>query len=124
MKMKTGTVKWFNLQKGHGFIQTDDGGPNIFVDNFAVECAGMHCLTEGQRIIFEIRSDKRTGSTTARSLAPLEFGSFRRDGQPSNRRASAAATAARWPFRNNESVRYHFRHDLVGVVDAFAAVKA
>jgi len=90
MKMKTGTVKWFNLQKGHGFVYPDDGGPNIFVDNFAVECAGMHCLTEGQRIIFEIRSDKRTGSTTARSLAPLEFGSFRRDGQPSNRRASAA----------------------------------
>ena len=65
MKMKAGTVKWFNLQKGHGFIRPD-GGPNIFVDNFAVECAGMHCLTEGQRIIFEIRSDKRTGSPGAK----------------------------------------------------------
>ncbi len=87
--MKTGTVKWFNLQKGYGFIQPDDGGPNIFVDIAAVECAGMRGLKEGQRLIFEIVPDKRLGRASAGSLAPIEFEPLRRDGQPSNPRASA-----------------------------------
>ena len=49
-----GTVRWFNLQKGRGYIHPDDGTPNIFVDRSAVEGAGMSELKEGQRIIFEI----------------------------------------------------------------------
>ena len=75
--MKTGTVKWFSLTKGYGFIHPDDGGPNIFVDIFAVECAGMIRLKEGQRLTFEIRSDKRAGIAPAVSLALLVYESFR-----------------------------------------------
>jgi cold shock protein len=68
-----GTVKWFNLQKGYGFIHPDDGSPNIFVDMSAVESAGMSDLKEGQRVIFEIQWDERTGNASAVSLKPLVF---------------------------------------------------
>ncbi len=77
--MKTGTVKWFSLTKGYGFIRPDDGGPNIFVGIFAVECDGMIRLKEGQRLTFEIRSNKRAGIASAVSLAPLVYESFRED---------------------------------------------
>ena len=90
MKMKTGTVKWFSLQRGYGYIHPDDGGPNIFVDNFAVECAGMSGLMESQRIAFEIFTNKRTRRSIARSLAPLEVESSRQDGQSSNPGASGS----------------------------------
>ena len=69
--MKTGTVKWFNLQKGYGFIHPDDGGRNIFVHIAAVESAGMSDLKEGQRVIFEIQRDERTDNASAVSLKPL-----------------------------------------------------
>ena len=49
-----GTVRWFNLQKGYGFIRPDDGSPNIIVHMSAVESAGMSDLKEGRRVIFEI----------------------------------------------------------------------
>ncbi len=81
--MKTGTVKWFTLQKGYGFIHPDDGSPNIFVHISAVQSAGLADLKQGQRVIFEIQRDKRTGSESAVSLAPLEFESFRHDRQSS-----------------------------------------
>ena len=68
--MKIGTVKWFNLQKGYGFIHPDDGGPYIFVHIAAVESAGMSALKEGQRVIFEIQRDERTGNASAVSLKP------------------------------------------------------
>ena len=71
--MKIGTVKWFNLRKGYGFIHPDDGGPNIFVHIAAVESAGMSDLKEGQRIVFEIQRDERTGNASAVSLKPLVF---------------------------------------------------
>ena len=77
--MKTGTVKWFSIRKGYGFIHPDDGGPNIFADIFAVECAGMNRLEEGQRLTFEIRSNKRAGIASAVSLTPLVYESFRDD---------------------------------------------
>ena len=77
--MKTGTVRWFSLQKGHGYIHPDDGGPNIFVSIFAVECSGMNRLKEGQRLTFEIRPDNRAGIASAVSLAPLVYESFRDD---------------------------------------------
>ena len=67
--MKTGTVKWFNLEKGFGYIHPDDGSPNIFVPMSAVQNAGMSDLKEGQRVVFEIQRD-RTGSASAVSLAP------------------------------------------------------
>ena len=71
--MKTGTVKWFNLQKGYGFIHPDDGGPNIFVHKSAVESAGLSDLKEGQRMIFETQRNERTGDPSATLLTPLLF---------------------------------------------------
>jgi cold shock protein len=71
--MNMGTVKWFNTQKGYGYIHPDDGGPNIFVHIAAVESAGMSDLKEGERVIFEIQGDERTGKASAVSLKPLVF---------------------------------------------------
>jgi CspA family cold shock protein len=69
--MNIGTVKWFNPQKGYGYIHPDKGGPNIFVHISAVESAGMGALKGGQRVIFEIQRDKRTGNASAASLKSL-----------------------------------------------------
>jgi CspA family cold shock protein len=66
--MATGTVKWFNTQKGFGFIQPDDGGKDVFVHISAVERAGMNGLNEGQKIDYEIVADKRTGKSSAANL--------------------------------------------------------
>lgn len=60
--MATGTVKWFNGQKGYGFIQPDDGGKDVFVHATAVERAGMSALVEGQKISFEIVTDRGKAS--------------------------------------------------------------
>ena len=59
--MSTGTVKWFNGQKGYGFIQPDDGGSDVFVHISAVERAGLRGLQEGQKLSFELERDKRSG---------------------------------------------------------------
>jgi CspA family cold shock protein len=66
--MTTGTVKWYNPQKGYGFIQPDDGGKDAFVHVSAVERAGMSDLREGQKISFELVSDARSGKTSADQL--------------------------------------------------------
>ncbi|MCB1432233.1 MAG: cold-shock protein [Alphaproteobacteria bacterium] len=66
--MDTGTVKWFNEQKGYGFIQPDNGSKDIFVHISAVERAGMRTLKEGQKLSFEIVTDKRTGRSSAGNL--------------------------------------------------------
>ena len=66
--MATGTVKWFNDQKGYGFVQPDDGRKDIFVHISAVEGAGMRSLKEGQKISFEVVTDKRTGKSSAGNL--------------------------------------------------------
>jgi cold shock protein len=66
--MPSGTVKWFNAQKGFGFIQPSNGGPDVFVHISAVERAGMSGLNEGQKISFEIVADKRTGKSSAGDL--------------------------------------------------------
>jgi cold shock protein len=68
--MATGTVKWFNAQKGFGFIQPDEGGADVFVHISAVERAGMHDLREGQKLTFEITQDRRTGKSSADQLKP------------------------------------------------------
>jgi CspA family cold shock protein len=60
--MATGTVKWFNGQKGYGFIQPDDGGKDVFVHISAVERAGLSHLNEGQKVSFELRADRKTGN--------------------------------------------------------------
>lgn len=66
--MATGTVKWFNDQKGFGFIQPDAGGSDVFVHISAVERAGMRSLVEGQKISYEIETDRRSGKSSAGSL--------------------------------------------------------
>jgi CspA family cold shock protein len=66
--MTVGTVKWFNSQKGFGFIQPDDGGKDAFVHISAVERAGMSDLREGQKIGFELVADRRTGKMSAEKL--------------------------------------------------------
>ena len=66
--MPIGTVKWFNAQKGYGFIVQDAGGPDIFVHISAVERAGMRTLNEGQKISFDIEADRRSGKSTAGNL--------------------------------------------------------
>lgn len=66
--MSTGTVKWFNEQKGFGFIQPDDGGNDVFVHISAVERAGMRGLAEGQKISYEMETDKRSGKQSAGNL--------------------------------------------------------
>ena len=66
--MAAGTVKWFNGQKGFGFIQPDNGGPDVFVHISAVERAGLFGLNEGQKISYEIETDRRSGKNSAGSL--------------------------------------------------------
>ncbi len=69
--MATGTVKWFNEQKGYGFIQPEAGGNDIFVHISAVQRAGLASLQEGQRVSFELEKDKRSGKMAATQLQPL-----------------------------------------------------
>ena len=66
--MTQGTVKWFNDQKGFGFIQPDDGGKDVFVHISAVERAGMRSLSEGQKVSYEIVADRRSGKSSADNL--------------------------------------------------------
>jgi cold shock protein len=66
--MYTGTVKWFNATKGFGFIQPDDGSKDAFVHISAVERAGLNQLAEGQKIQFDLVSDKRSGKLSADNL--------------------------------------------------------
>ena len=66
--MATGTVKWFNGTKGFGFIAPDDGGKDVFVHISAVERAGMRGLAEGQKVSYEMETDKRSGKQSAGSL--------------------------------------------------------
>jgi CspA family cold shock protein len=66
--MATGTVKFFNGQKGFGFIAQDGGGPDVFVHVSAVERAGMRGLVEGQKVTFDIEADRKTGKSAAANL--------------------------------------------------------
>lgn len=66
--MATGTVKWFNPQKGFGFIQPSDGGKDVFVHISAVERSGMSTLAEGQQISYELVTDRQRGKTSAENL--------------------------------------------------------
>jgi cold shock protein len=66
--MQAGTVKWFNSQKGFGFIQPDAGGTDVFVHVSAVERAGMSGLNEGQKVSFDVEKDQRSGKNSATNL--------------------------------------------------------
>jgi CspA family cold shock protein len=69
--VSNGTVKWFNTQKGYGFIQPEDGGKDIFVHISAVERAGLRELREGQRVAFEAVLDRKSGKSAAENLKTL-----------------------------------------------------
>jgi CspA family cold shock protein len=66
--MTVGKVKFFNIQKGFGFISPDDGSPDIFVHVSAVERAGWATLNEGQRVSFDVVADPKKGKTNAQNL--------------------------------------------------------
>jgi cold shock protein len=68
MTMATGTVKFFNGQKGFGFIAQEGGGPDVFVHVSAVERAGMRGLAEGQKVTFDIEADRKSGKSAATNL--------------------------------------------------------
>jgi len=67
--MATGTVKWFNSQKGFGFIEQDGGGQDVFVHISAVQMAGMDTLNEGQKVSYEIVSNR--GKSAAGNLKAI-----------------------------------------------------
>ncbi len=66
--MATGTVKFFNSQKGFGFIEQEGGGPDVFVHVSAVEQAGMRGLVEGQKLTFDIEVNRKNGKSAAANL--------------------------------------------------------
>ena len=68
--MTEGTVKWFNPQKGYGFIQPDDGSKDVFVHISAVERAGLSSLNEGQKVSFDLERGQQ-GKMAATNLKPL-----------------------------------------------------
>jgi CspA family cold shock protein len=67
--MKTGTVKFFDANKGFGFIRPDDGGTDVFVHITAVDRAGIRTLVEGQKVNYEVVSDRRSGKASADNLS-------------------------------------------------------
>ena len=105
--MSTGTVKWFNIQKGFGFIQPDGGGKDVFVHISAVERAGMNSLNEGQKVSFDLLADRRTGKSSADNLPPdpvaLELAALTTD-----------VLAKRMVSRLPGSVRWRTRAPLTG----------
>jgi CspA family cold shock protein len=69
--MSQGKVKWFNSQKGFGFIQPDDGSTDVFVHISAVERAGLFNLNEGQKVSFDLVQNSKTGKSAAENLQAL-----------------------------------------------------
>jgi cold shock protein len=70
--MAAGTVKWFNSEKGYGFIQPDQGGgKDVFLHISAVERAGLRTLNEGQKVSYEVENDRRSGKESAGQLAVI-----------------------------------------------------
>src|SRR5579871_2759255 len=88
--MQTGSVKWFNAQKGYGFIAPADGGFNVLVLLSAVERAGLPELKDGQKVAFEIVADERTGEKLAVNLSPFIESPIEQSG-------SADDAGGRWP---------------------------
>lgn len=66
--MSSGKVKWFNAQKGFGFIQPDDGGKDVFVHATALERAGIRMLSEGQKVAFDVAEDRRSGKLAVNNI--------------------------------------------------------
>ena len=70
--MATGTVKWFNAQKGYGFIEQDGGGNDVFVHISAVERSGIGELRDGQKVSFDVENDPKSGKQSAANLRAAE----------------------------------------------------
>jgi cold shock protein len=68
ISMPSGTVKFYNAQKGFGFIEPDDGGKDVFVHASALERAGMSTLVEGQKVSFDTEVDRRSGKTAVANI--------------------------------------------------------
>jgi len=66
--MNKGTVKWYNDQRGYGFIQPAGGGNDVFVHVSALERSGIRGLSEGQKVTYDLQTDRRTGKTSAANL--------------------------------------------------------
>jgi CspA family cold shock protein len=66
--METGTVKFYNEQKGYGFIQPDNGGKDVFVHATALERAGLRSLAEGQKVSFDTAEDRRSGKVAVNNI--------------------------------------------------------
>lgn len=66
--MDTGVVKFYNAQKGFGFIAPDNGGKDVFVHATALERAGIHSLSEGQKVSFDTQEDRRTGKIAVANI--------------------------------------------------------
>ena len=70
--MNTGTVKWFNAEKGYGFISNDEGGDDVFVHFSAIQGTGYRSLNEGQKVSYEVEQDpKNTGKLRAVNVAAI-----------------------------------------------------
>ena len=69
--MKNGTVKFYNTQKGFGFIQPDDGGADVFVHATALERAGLRGLNEGQKVMFDTAEDRRSGKMAVNNIQAM-----------------------------------------------------
>ncbi|SFZ85840.1 cold shock protein (beta-ribbon, CspA family) [Devosia enhydra] len=69
--MQTGTVKFYNDQKGYGFIQPDNGGKDVFVHATALQRAGLRGLNEGQKVSFDTAEDRRTGKVAVDTIAEV-----------------------------------------------------
>lgn len=67
--MNIGTVKFYNGQKGYGFIAPDDGSKDVFVHASALERAGMYSLSEGQKVSFDTQEDRRSGKIAVGNIA-------------------------------------------------------
>lgn len=68
----TGTVKWFNAEKGYGFISNDEGGEDVFVHFSAIQGTGYRSLNEGQKVSYEVEQDpKNTGKLRAVNVAAI-----------------------------------------------------
>ena len=70
--MNKGTVKWFNAEKGYGFISNDDGGDDVFVHFSAIQSDGYKTLTEGQKVTYDTETDSRNGKLRAANVIVVE----------------------------------------------------
>ena len=70
--MNSGTVKWFNAEKGYGFISNDDGGEDVFVHFSDIVTEGFKTLEEGQKVTYSIETDDRNGKVRATNVKPIQ----------------------------------------------------